>query len=104
MKIQNNIEKKLLNHFNPEHLEVINESFKHNVPEGSESHFKVVIVTPAFDGERLIKRHRTVNSVLKEELANDIHALALHTYTAEEWKKSFGEFPQSPNCMGGSKQ
>ena len=83
---------------------MINESFKHNVPEGSESHFKVVIVTPAFSGERLIKRHRAVNLVLKDELANDIHALALHTYTQEEWKKLFGEFPQSPNCLGGSKQ
>lgn len=104
MNIQNNIEKKLLSHFNPEHLEVINESFKHNVPEGSESHFKVVIVTPAFSGERLIKRHRSVNAVLKDELENDIHALALHTYTQEEFEKLFGEIPQSPNCMGGSKQ
>jgi BolA protein len=104
MNIQNNIEKKLLNHFNPEHLEVINESFKHNVPEGSESHFKVVIVTPAFSGERLIKRHRSVNAVLKDDLANDIHALDLHTYTQEEFEKLFGEIPQSPNCMGGSKQ
>jgi BolA protein len=103
MNIQTNIEKKLLSHFNPEHLEVINESFKHNVPEGSESHFKVVIVTPVFSGERLIKRHRAVNSVLKDELANDIHALALHTFTLEEWKESHGEFPQSPNCLGGSK-
>ena len=104
MNIQTNIEKKLLSHFNPEHLEVINESFKHNVPEGSESHFKVVIVTPSFSGERLIKRHRSVNAVLKEELANDIHALALHTYTQDEFEKLFGEIPQSPNCMGGSKQ
>lgn len=104
MKIQTNIEKKLLSHFNPEHLQVINESYKHNVPEGSESHFKVVIVAPAFSGELLIKRHRAVNAVLKDELAKDIHALALHTFTAEEWKKSQGEFPQSPNCLGGSKQ
>lgn len=104
MKIQNNIEEKLLKHFNPQHLEVINESSMHNVPTGSESHFKVVIVTPAFSGERLIKRHRAVNSVLKEELANDIHALALHTYTQEEWHNLFGEFPKSPNCLGGSKQ
>jgi BolA protein len=104
MNIQNNIENKLLSHFNPEHLEVINESYKHNVPEGSESHFKVVIVTPSFSGERLIKRHRSVNAVLKEELANDIHALALHTYTQDEFEKLFGEIPQSPNCMGGSKQ
>tara|TARA_R110002167_G_scaffold339498_1_gene547229 strand:+ start:178 stop:498 length:321 start_codon:yes stop_codon:yes gene_type:complete len=104
MKIQNSIEKKLLSHFNPQHLEVINESSMHNVPAGSESHFKVVIVTPAFSGERLIKRHRAVNALLKEELANDIHALALHTYTQEEWQTLFGEFPKSPNCLGGSKQ
>ncbi|MEP1447914.1 MAG: transcriptional regulator BolA [Paraglaciecola sp.] len=104
MNIQSNIEKKLMNHFKPEHLQVINESSQHNVPAGSESHFKVVIVTPAFSGERLIKRHRAVNSVLKEELANDIHALALHTYTEDEWKSLFGEYPQSPNCLGGSKQ
>ncbi|WP_293751900.1 BolA/IbaG family iron-sulfur metabolism protein [uncultured Paraglaciecola sp.] len=103
MNIQTNIEKKLLSHFNPLHLEVINESAMHNVPPGSESHFKVVIVTPTFSGERLIKRHRSVNSVLKEELANDIHALALHTYTQEEWQAQFGEFPKSPNCLGGSK-
>ena len=104
MKIQNNIEKKLLSHFNPQHLEVINESAMHNVPAGSESHFKVVIVTPMFGGERLIKRHRAVNAVLKEELANDIHALALHTYTQEEWHSLYGAFPTSPNCLGGGKK
>ena len=104
MKIQNIIENKLLSHFNPLHLEVINESSKHNVPAGSESHFKVVIVTPTFNGERLIKRHRLFNSVLKDELANDIHALALHTYTQEEWQKQLGEFPKSPNCLGGGKE
>ena len=103
MNIQNNIENKLLSHFNPEHLEVINESFMHNVPAGSESRFKVVIVTPEFQGERLINRHRAVNAVLKDELANDIHALALHTYTEGEWHKLFGEFPRSPNCMGALK-
>ena len=104
MKIQNNIEKKLLSHFDPQHLEVINESAMHNVPAGSESHFKVVIVTPMFGGERLIKRHRAVNAVLKEELANDIHALALHTYTQGEWHNLFGAFPTSPNCLGGGKK
>lgn len=104
MNIQNSIERKLLEHFSPEHLEVINESAMHNVPAGSESHFKVVIVAPVFAGERLIKRHRAVNSVLKDELANDIHALALHTYTQQEWKSLYGEYPQSPNCLGGAKQ
>lgn len=103
MNIQNNIEQKLLNHFEPTHLEVINESAMHNVPPGSESHFKVVLVTAKFAGERLINRHRAVNTVLKEELADKIHALALHTYTDEEWHSLYGEYPDSPNCLGGSK-
>jgi BolA protein len=103
MHIQNNIEHKLLSHFKPEHLEVIKDSSHPHVPAGSESHFKVVIVTPEFAGERLINRHRAVNAVLKDELQNDIHALALHTYTESEWQKLFGEFPTSPNCLGGSK-
>ncbi|MFT4993955.1 MAG: BolA protein [Paraglaciecola sp.] len=103
MKIQNNIEQKLLSHFEPSHLEVINESANHNVPPGSESHFKVVLVTEKFAGERLINRHRAVNAVLKEELAEQIHALALHTYTDQEWHSLYGESPDSPNCLGGSK-
>ena len=104
MKIQNNIEKKLLSHFDPVHLEVINESANHNVPAGSESHFKVVLVTSQFDGKRLINRHRAVNAVLKEELAEQIHALALHTYTEQEWQSLYGNSPDSPNCLGGSKK
>lgn len=98
------IEQKLLDAFTPSHLEVINESNNHNVPPGSESHFKVIIVAEAFEGERLIKRHRLVNGVLSEELANKIHALALHTYTDKEWQAQYaGNAPTSPNCMGGGK-
>lgn len=104
MNIQNNIEQKLLRHFEPVHLEVVNESHQHNVPRGSETHFKVVLVSPAFSGERLINRHRSVNKILKEELAEQIHALALHTYTDTEWQGLYGESPSSPACMGGSKK
>lgn len=39
----------------PTHLEIINESFMHNVPPGSETHFKVLVVSEAFDGLPLIK-------------------------------------------------
>ena len=41
------------------------QSYMHNVPRGSETHFKVVLVSEAFDGLSLIKRHRAVNSTLK---------------------------------------
>jgi len=104
MLIHTAIEQKLLSAFDPVFLEVVNESHLHNVPSGSESHFKVVIVTPAFEGMRLLQRHRAVNAVVAEELAEKIHALALHTYTPSEWYEYYAEKPPaSPRCYGGSK-
>ena len=100
MKIQNQITDKLNKQFSPVHLVVENESYKHNVPEGSESHFKVVVVSDEFANKRLLQRHRAINACLADELANHIHALAIHTYTVEEWAVESGA-PDSPNCLGG---
>ncbi|MGJ8694093.1 MAG: BolA/IbaG family iron-sulfur metabolism protein [Thalassotalea sp.] len=105
MTIQAVIEEKLQQAFTPLHLEVINESHNHNVATGSESHFKVVIAASAFEGKRLLQRHRTVNGILADELANHIHALALHTYSETEWQANNPDaVPLSPKCMGGSKK
>lgn len=104
MVIQIAIEQKLLQTFSPVHLDVVNESYLHSVPPGSESHFKVVIVTETFNGMRLLQRHRAVNAVLAEELAEKIHALALHTYTPSEWYEYYAQSaPSSPRCLGGMK-
>ena len=104
MTTQETIQQKLQAAFTPLHLEVINESDNHNVPKGSESHFKVVVVSRAFEGESLIKRHRQVNKVLAEELQGGVHALALHTLSPEDWFNRGGTVPESPECLGGSKQ
>ena len=101
--LQEVIETKLHEAFEPEYLKVVNESYMHNVPSGSESHFKVIVVSDKFDGLRLIGRHREVNKVLADELANHIHALSMHTYTQAEWKAQNESAPDSPMCMGGSK-
>lgn len=103
MSISLKIENKLRDAFAPVHLEVQDESHMHSGGPNAESHFKVVLVTPKFSGERLINRHRAVNKILADELMNDIHALALHTYTEGEWEQVSGTAPRSPNCMGGSK-
>lgn len=102
MSIQQVIENKLAAGLSPLHLDVINESGNHNVPPGSESHFKVVLVSDDFEGERLVRRHRRVNRLLADELANHIHALAIHTYTADEWKERHGDAPLSPPCHDGN--
>ena len=99
--LQDRIEQKLAAALDPLHLEVVNESGNHNVPDGAETHFKVVIVAEAFEGQRLLARHRRVNQTLSEEIAGGVHALAMHTYTSAEWRKRFGEAPMSPPCLGG---
>lgn len=103
MSVQTQIEAKLANGLSAQHLEVVNESSNHNVPAGSESHFKIVVVAPDFAGKSLINRHRMINSILADELKGQIHALAIHTYTEEEWAKASGDAPMSPPCMGGGK-
>ena len=102
MTIQSIIEQKLEQTFKPDYLEVVNESYMHNVPEGSESHFKVTVVSAEFDGQRLIGRHRMINKALSEELQT-IHALAIHTLTPDEYFEKAGKVPDSPECLGGSK-
>ncbi len=103
MSMQETIQTKISQALNPLHLEVINESPMHNVPAGSESHFKLVVVSDRFNAERLITRHRMINEILAAELQGGIHALALHTMSPDEWFEKAGKAPESPECMGGSK-
>ena len=86
--------------FNPTYLEILNESKNHS-GNREDSHFKIIVVSEKFEGQPLIKRHRSINELFKDEL-NEIHALAMHTYTPTEWKKKSGA-PQSPKCSGGDK-
>ena len=102
MTIQNTIEEKLNSQFDAQFLQVENESHMHNVAPGSESHFKVTIVSDSFIDLMLIKRHRMINKTLEIEL-QQIHALALHTMTPDEWEARSGVVADSPLCRGGSK-
>ncbi len=102
MSVEDDIIHKLEQALQPSHLEVINESDNHNVPPGSESHFKVIAVSEAFNGKMLVARHRMINKALEDELAGPVHALALHTMTPDEWAEK-GAAPASPPCLGGGK-
>ncbi len=83
----------------PAHLDVLDESHMHS--RGLETHYKAVIVGEAFAGRRQVQRHQLVYRALGP-LMQEVHALALHTYTPEEWA-SEGGAPDSPACRGGSK-
>ena len=97
--VQSTIERKLAA-LTPLHVEVINESHMHSGP-ATDSHFKLVVVSAAFEGVRAVARHQRVYQILAEELAGEVHALALHLYTPNEWQVT-NNVPASPNCKGGS--
>ncbi len=104
MTIQETIEQKIVDAIPLLGLDVINESHMHNVPAGSESHFKVVIISDDFQGQRLVQRHQRINQILADVLAGDVHALSIQAMTREEWDKRGGQIMPSPNCLGGSKR
>ncbi len=98
--IQARIEEKVRQALGLEHLEIFNESHLHRASgPGGESHFKLVLVSADFAGKLPVKRHQMVYALLAEELAGPVHALALHTYTPQEWQK-LGQAPASPTCGG----
>ncbi len=81
------IKEKLTKNFNPDHLEVIDNSHQHASHAGAqahaakhgsgESHFHVIIVSEKFEGLNLLARHRAVMDVLAEEMDGKVHALSL---------------------------
>jgi BolA protein len=101
VSVRADIETKVRAALDPLHLEILDESGNHAVPPGSESHFRLRVVSRAFDGQRLVERHRAVNRLLSAELSRSIHALALETLTPEEWIARGGAVQESPPCLGG---
>ena len=87
------IDSKLRERFAPVRLAIEDESAKHHGHagwrEGGETHFKVEIVSAAFDGHNRVARQRLVYAALKAELDAGLHALAITTLTpGEDAKRS----------------
>lgn len=99
--IESELRRKLAEAFHPQVLEVENESHKHSVPANSETHFKVTLVSPAFEGKSLVLRHREVFQKLSAEMREGVHALSLQAHTPQEWESRNPS--KSPPCLGGSK-
>lgn len=98
MKVQSLLEKRLNEGLNPLLLKVVNESPNHNVPEGSESHFRVLIVSDQFEGLSLIQRHQKVYQLISEPIRDKIHAFSQRTLTSKEFKDQGGQLGSSPPC------
>jgi len=83
------IDNKLRQRFTPVRLSIEDESSQHRGHvghrEGGETHFRVEIVSAAFEGQSRVARQRSVYEALKDELApGGVHALALTTLTPGE--------------------
>lgn len=86
--------------FDIEFLELLNESHMHSGP-ATESHFKLTVVSNDFEGLTRVKRQLAIYKVLSE-LMPLFHALALHTYTSQEWQDKGHTIPDSPKCASKS--
>jgi BolA protein len=88
MTVKDAIIKKLHEAFAPESLDVIDESHLHEGHAGhrpgGETHFRVYIVSRAFEGKSRVDRHRMINQLLADELADRVHALALSAHAPAE--------------------
>ena len=104
MTMAERIEERLLAELAPERLALTNDSHHHNVPQGSESHWNLIIVASAFAGKNAVARQRAVYGALKQEMKDGIHALTMKALTPAEWEAAGGEVENpAPPCMGGSK-
>lgn len=88
MSVARKIEEKLEKEFAPTMLNVIDESHQHAGHAGAraqgESHFRVEIVSDRFTDLSKVARQRLVYQALKEEMATDIHALAMDVKAPQE--------------------
>lgn len=85
------------------YFDLENESAHHaGYYPGKESHFKMVIVSDDFVGKRRVARHQMIYARVSSLLSSgggNIHALAIHAYSVEEWQNS-PNTPNSPQCAG----
>ncbi len=87
------IREKLTAALSPERIELVDDSARHaghhheggmDARPGGESHFNLTVVSAAFEGQSRVMRQRTVNALLKTELAGPVHALSIKAMTPAE--------------------
>jgi BolA protein len=95
------IEAKVRAAFKPTHFELENESHTHH-RGGDETHFRLIVVSPLFEGVSRVDRQRQVYGLLEAERSQGLHALAMWTYTPSEWEKHAAAADlTSPDCATG---
>ncbi len=88
MIVETAMRERLMVALEPTRLDVVNESHLHAGHAGSpgtgESHFRLLIVSPLFEGRSRVDRHRMVNEALSDLLRDRVHALAIKAHAPGE--------------------
>ncbi|ODV93095.1 hypothetical protein PACTADRAFT_52143 [Pachysolen tannophilus NRRL Y-2460] len=92
--IEVEIKSKIIEKLKPTHFAIVNDSWKHSGHHGlrgasnvTESHFRITVVSPEFEGKNQPTRHRLIYKILEQELGEKgVHALQLNTKTPIEWE------------------
>ena len=102
MTIESVIRDKIERQFRPTFYEVENESHKHKVPLGSETHFRILVVSDYFKDLSRVDRARKIHELLSLELAGGVHALSQRSFTPAEWAalSDSQKIMISPKCLG----
>lgn len=88
----------------PLHLELEDESYKHSAGPDAGTHWRCVLVSEAFDGKRLVQRHRAVYAALGDAMSNGVHAFSPLALTPAEFEARGGKANHAtPACLGGGK-
>jgi BolA family transcriptional regulator, general stress-responsive regulator len=93
----------------PYHVELVNESYKHNgYKPGKETHLILTVITHKFEAIPMLERHRRLNELVKDIVKeHQIHALSFYTPNPTLWYDSFQrglkleEKFRTPPCLGG---
>ena len=90
MKIADRLTEDLRTALDAEHVVVEDESSRHHGHAGAMEggHYDAVIVSARFEGLDLVARHRAVYAALGDLRDRRVHALALRTYTPDEWRQA----------------
>jgi len=55
------------------------------IVKGEGDHFEAIVISEQFAGRSMVQQHQLVYATLGDRFAGEIHALALHTHTPEDW-------------------
>ncbi|CAL4043320.1 DNA-binding transcriptional regulator BolA [Buchnera aphidicola (Takecallis arundicolens)] len=89
--------KKIKKYFNTKLVKIYDNTMQHK-NQNQKKHLTIFIVSDIFKNKNILKRHQEVYNVLSKEMCTIIHALSIHTYTMNEWKKCYMKDMHNIKC------